>query len=148
VRAARDGSARVLYRLSRYDAAHLHAGIAGAARILEAAGARQIGSVHQSRPNYEPARGGRHGDFVEACAAAGYGPGRLTLASFHLMASAAMGGSPATSACNPDGECWEARNLIVCDGSAFPSASGVNPMLSIAAIAHMNASRLAAGLNR
>jgi choline dehydrogenase-like flavoprotein len=54
-----------------------------------------------------------------------------------------MGGSPEHSACDPHGETWEAANLLVCDGSAFPSASGVNPMISIAALAHMNASALA-----
>jgi choline dehydrogenase-like flavoprotein len=140
---SRDGAPRVSYRLSRYDAGHLHQGVAGAARILEAAGAVQVGSVHQSRPNYEPGRRSSHAEFVAACAASGYAPGRLTLASFHLMASVAMGGSAETSACNPEGECWEARNLVVCDGSAFPTSSGVNPMLSIAALAHMNATRLA-----
>jgi choline dehydrogenase-like flavoprotein len=35
------------------------------------------------------------------------------------------------------------RNLVVCDGSAFPSASGVNPNCSIQALAHLNATRLA-----
>jgi len=34
----------------------------------------------------------------------------------------------------------------VMDGSSFPSASGVNPMLTIEAIAHLNASHLAAEL--
>ena len=32
-----------------------------------------------------------------------------------------------------------AQNLFVLDGSAFSSASGVNPMVSIEALAHMNA---------
>ena len=63
--------------------------------------------------------------------------------SFHLMSSARMGGSPETSACDPRGETWEVRDLIVADGSAFPTASGVNPMLTIEAIAHLNATRLA-----
>jgi choline dehydrogenase-like flavoprotein len=68
------------------------------------------------------------------------------MGSFHIMGSARMGGSPATSACNPHGETWEVRDLYVCDGSSFPTASGVNPQISIQAIAHMNARALAARL--
>jgi choline dehydrogenase-like flavoprotein len=62
------------------------------------------------------------------------------------MGSCRMGGSPATSACDPTGQTWDVRDLVVCDASAFPSASGVNPMISIESIAHMNARALAARL--
>jgi long-chain-alcohol oxidase len=55
-----------------------------------------------------------------------------------------MGDTPQDSATNPQGEAWELKNLYVMDGSSFPSASGVNPMISIEAIAHRNASVLAA----
>ena len=54
-----------------------------------------------------------------------------------------MGGSPELSTAGPEGETWEVRNLVVADGSAFPTASGVNPMITIGAIAHLNARRLA-----
>ena len=47
------------------------------------------------------------------------------------------------SAASPTGETWDVRNLVVADGSAFPTASGVNPMITIEAIAHLNATRLA-----
>jgi choline dehydrogenase-like flavoprotein len=57
-----------------------------------------------------------------------------------------MGGSPEDSACNPEGRVWEAENVYVCDGSAFPTAPGVNPMISIEAVAHMNARGIAAAL--
>jgi choline dehydrogenase-like flavoprotein len=75
--------------------------------------------------------------------AAGWESSQLALFSFHIMGSARMGGSTKTSATNPEGETWEARNLFVMDGSSFPSASGVNPMISIEAIAHRNATALA-----
>ena len=80
---------------------------------------------------------------VDAC---GWGPGQTQLGSFHIMGSARMGGSPNTSACTPGGETWDVRGLYVCDASAFPTASGVNPMISIESIAHMNARGIAAAL--
>jgi len=55
------------------------------------------------------------------------------------MGTARMGDSARFSATNPEGETWEVKNLYVMDGSSFPSASGVNPMISIEAIAHRNA---------
>ena len=62
------------------------------------------------------------------------------------MGSARVGASPATSACKWDGETWDLPGLYVMDGASFPSASGVNPMLTIEAIAHLNAAKLAAEL--
>ncbi|MEU1984849.1 FAD-dependent oxidoreductase [Nocardia sp. NPDC019395] len=146
VRVDRAGEPTVDYRLSDRDAAHLHTGIDGAARILEAAGARRIFSGHQAGISYEPGVRGSHSEFSAACRAAGYGPGRCALGALHIMGSARMGGSAESSATDPDGATWDVPNIVVADASCFPTASGVNPMLSIEAIAHMNAKRLAARL--
>lgn len=142
----REGEPIVHYRLSDYDAAHLHTGFEGAASILEVAGARRIFSGHQAGISYEPGRRGSHADFAAACRSAGYGPGHCSLGALHIMGSARMGGAPETSATNPDGATWEVANIVVADASSFPTASGVNPMVSIEAIAYMNAKRLAAQL--
>ena len=66
----------------------------------------------------------------------GWGPGRIALYSFHQMGTAAMG-----SVCHDDGGVAGTKGLVVADASAFPSASGVNPMVTIEAIAYVNASR-------
>lgn len=145
VRIGRDGEPVVRYRLSAVDTAHVRAGLDGAARILEEAGARRIISAHSTLVSYEPGSDPR-GQFIRDADACGYGAGRCTFFSFHIMGSARMGGSPSTSACGPEGETWDAKNLVVCDGSAFPTASGVNPMVTIEAIAYLNASALAARL--
>jgi choline dehydrogenase-like flavoprotein len=146
VRIGRDGEPIVRYRLSDFDRANLRTGLDGAAQILEAAGARRIFSSHSAWVSYDPGVDGDRDRFMRAADACGYGPGQVSLASFHIMGTARMGGTPSTSAVNPAGETWDVRDLVVCDASAFPSASGVNPMISIEAIAHMNSSALAARL--
>jgi len=138
-----EGNPVAHYALSEFDRAHLRRGFIGAARILEAAGARLIFSPHAKWCAYEPGRNGSLDSFTNAMDAAGWDSGRLALFSFHIMGSARLGGSPKTSATSADGETWEVRNLFVMDGSSFPSASGVNPMISIEAIAHRNALALA-----
>lgn len=146
VRVGRDGEPVVHYRLSQHDTGHLMRGLAGAARIAEAAGAEEVWSAHQADVSFEPGRRGSADEFAAACRAAGAAPGRIGLAALHIMGSSRMGGSPATSAVDPDGRSWEVEDLVVADGSCFPTASGTNPMISIEAIAFMNAKRLAARL--
>ncbi|MFC4127186.1 GMC family oxidoreductase [Nocardia rhizosphaerae] len=127
-------------------ATHLHTGIAGAASILEAAGAQRIFSGHQAGISFEPGVRGSLAEFDAACKTAGYGPGRCSLGALHIMGSARMGGSAASSATDPDGTTWDVDNIVVADGSTFPTAPGVNPMVTIEAIGYMNATRLAARL--
>jgi choline dehydrogenase-like flavoprotein len=59
------------------------------------------------------------------------------------MGTARMGSDPDTSVVDANNEAHDVRGLYVMDGSCFPTASGVNPMLSIAAIAHRGATLLA-----
>ena len=61
---------------------------------------------------------------ADAC---GWDAGHCTYGSFHIMGSARMGGSPATSACNPRGETWEVRDLYVCDALRVPDRVGRQP---------------------
>jgi long-chain-alcohol oxidase len=146
VRVGRDGEPVVRYRLSTFDRDHLRRGVDGAAELLEAAGARRIFSSHARWVAYEPGRDGDRRRFMADADACGWAGGRIQLLGFHLQGSARMGGSPASAACDPTGQTWDVRDLYVCDGSAFPTATGVNPHLSIQSVAHMNARGLAARL--
>ncbi|WP_203580105.1 GMC family oxidoreductase [Microbacterium hibisci] len=146
VRVDKAGEPTMHYLLSDRDAARVQAGVAGASRILEAAGALRMFSGHQAGIEWTRASGEPLEDFIARCGAAGYGPGRCSMAALHIMGSARMGGSAATSALDPDGATWEVPNIVVADASTFPTASGVNPMISIEAIAYMNATRLAGRL--
>jgi len=146
VKIGRDGEPIVRYKLSAHDEELLMKGFEGAARMAEAVGARKVYSPHQRAVTFEPGKAGSVESFVAGCRQAGTAPGRIGLASLHIMGSSRMGGSPADSAVNPDGETWDVHGLYVADGSCFPTASGVNPMISIESIAYMNARRLAAKL--
>jgi long-chain-alcohol oxidase len=147
VRCGRDGEPIVRYKLSPEDVDHLRRGTRGAAQVVEAMGARRIYSSHSKWVAYEPGVRGDLDSFMRDADACGWGAGQAQIVSFHIMGSARMGGSPDSSVCDPTGQVWDIPGLNVCDGSAFPTASGVNPMVTIEALAHMNARGIAAKLS-
>ncbi|MCQ8279998.1 GMC family oxidoreductase [Acetobacteraceae bacterium KSS8] len=62
----------------------------------------------------------------------------------HLAGTARMGFSRETSVVDADCRSWDIPNLFVCDGSVFPTTGGVNPHLTITAIALRTADRIEA----
>jgi choline dehydrogenase-like flavoprotein len=146
VRTGRDGQPIVRYKLTPDDVQHMRRGVRGAAQVVEAMGARRIYSSHSKWVAYEPGVKGDLDSFMRDADACGWGAGQAQLVSFHIMGSARMGASPADSVCDPTGQVWDTPGLYVFDASAFPTASGVNPMVTIEALAHMNARALAAEL--
>ena len=62
----------------------------------------------------------------------------------HLNGTARMGDDPRRSVVDADCRSWDVRNLWVCDGSVFPTVGGVNPSLTIQAIACRTADRIKA----
>ncbi|WP_419825449.1 GMC family oxidoreductase [Sphingomonas sp.] len=66
----------------------------------------------------------------------------------HLNGTAKMGDDPRTSVVNADCRSWDIPNLWVCDGSVFPTVGGVNPSLTIQAIACRTADRIKAMASR
>jgi choline dehydrogenase-like flavoprotein len=66
----------------------------------------------------------------------------LELFTVHLMGTARMGKSPRDSVVNPSGEVWDLPGCYVADASLFPTAIGVNPQITIMALATRVAFRL------
>ena len=60
------------------------------------------------------------------------------------MGTCRMGDDPATSVVDADGRSWDIRNLWICDGSLFVTSGGVNPSLTIQALALRTADRIEA----
>jgi choline dehydrogenase-like flavoprotein len=140
----RDGQPVVRYALSRYDTGHLRRGFAAAGELLAAAGAKEIWTPQAYPVSYRPnGQSSERDRWIAAADAAGYGPNQLTLVTFHQMASCRMGTSAATSVVNPEHQVWDVPGLYVVDASTFPSASGVNPMLTVMGMAHRAAGVIA-----
>ena len=57
------------------------------------------------------------------------------LTGWHLLGTARMGTDPATSVTDARGRMHEVPNVVVADGSLFPTAGAVNPGATIGALA-------------
>jgi choline dehydrogenase-like flavoprotein len=141
-----DERADVRYRIADDDAQRLADGVAAAACVAFAAGARSVATLHADQMTLDAADASESG--LQAFAAelraraAKHVP--VALFSAHQMGTARMGASAADGAIDPDGRVYGVDGLIVTDASAFPTASGVNPMLTIMALAHRATSALIA----
>ena len=70
------------------------------------------------------------------------GAGGLPMGSAHQMGTARIGTDPATSVARPTGELHDVPGVWIGDTSAFPTASGANPMLTCMALAHRTAGHM------
>jgi choline dehydrogenase-like flavoprotein len=69
-------------------------------------------------------------------------PSTLELFTPHLMGTARMGSRPQDSVVNLSGELWDLPGCYVADASLFPTAIGVNPQITIMALATRIAQRM------
>ncbi|MEK6326272.1 MAG: GMC family oxidoreductase [Actinomycetota bacterium] len=137
---SRNGSLRITYRLTDDDAARLTFGIARAAELFYAAGAREVYPQIAGIPMIPK---NRVTDLEVSPPAAG----ALRLEAFHPMGTARMDADPGAGVVATDGAVRGAEGLYVADGSLLPSSIGVNPMMTIIAMASRVARQLADRLN-
>ncbi|KAF9972985.1 hypothetical protein BGZ73_003835 [Actinomortierella ambigua] len=136
-----DGQPRLQYTVSKHDVLSLEDGMARALQILVAAGAKRVWTTQRGLDEFvvnqelgvsDPA----FRKYLESVRRASVKPGSTVIGSAHQMGTCRLGASPKTGALKPTGETWEVKNLYVADASTFPTASGVNPMLTTFSIAH------------
>jgi choline dehydrogenase-like flavoprotein len=137
----RDGEPVLDYVVSVYDRKHLMHGLSQAARAHFAAGAQSIITLHNKRTRIDRPEGGtvseqQFREYDRQIERHGMGPNRVMMFTAHQMGTCRIGADPKNAVVDGNHEVYGVKGLFVCDGSVFPGASGVNPMLSIMGLAH------------
>lgn len=141
VTADRVGDPVVKYVVSAYDRKHLLNGLHQGTRVHFAAGAERVISLQNKptslwRSSDEALHNRQLREFDRLIERRGLGANRVVMFSAHQMGTCRMGRDPRTSVVDAHNQVHGVKGLFVCDSSVFPTACGVNPMLSIMALAH------------
>lgn len=146
IRVRRDGTVMIDYAPRKPERALITQGIIAAVRVHLAAGAEEVRTLHTSGLSFtrSAATTNAHIDrFCERIAAAPVDRNRSMLFSAHQMGTCRMGADAASAVCDERGAVFGVTGLYVADASAFPSSSGVNPMISVMALARCVAEGIA-----
>jgi choline dehydrogenase-like flavoprotein len=149
-----DGRVRFKYVVSKFDRQNILEGLVGLAKIQYAAGATQLFVPLPGVPTFvrsEQSSGDGINDakfqaWLEELRAVGLPSPDTMFASAHQMGTCRMSSSPRTGVVDPHGQVWGTKGLFVADASVFPSASGVNPMVTNMAISDYISRGVANGL--
>lgn len=141
----REGEPRLHYRLADRDRIHMMHGLLHALRIHVAAGAKRLLSPHSPPIALDVERDDLT-QYLEKVRHLGLATNDAALFSAHQMGTARISGSEADGVTRPDGASWEVGNVFIADGSVFPTAPGVNPMVPIMATADYLGERIMAQL--
>jgi choline dehydrogenase-like flavoprotein len=139
---ARDGGVNVRYAPATPERGLLRAGMLELARLHRAAGARSVAPLLTPPLTWED--GAPFDPYLAELGRRPISSNRILLFSAHQMGTCRIGTSARDSVADPDGQVWGIPGLYVKDASDFPTASGVNPMLSILALARRTAHGMAA----
>lgn len=137
VRRGPGGRPLVTYDLADVDLEKIRKGLLLLSEVFFAAGAERIYlplAGVEEQPSLDAARRALSGRISR------WG---LELAAFHPLGTARMATNRADGVLDPDLQSWEIPGLYVVDGGVFPTSLGVNPQLTIMAMATRAAEHLA-----
>lgn len=117
------------YLIRRSDADKLKRAIAYLTKIFFAAGAVRVYTAISSMPYCDSV------EDADRLLAMRVKPSQIETMAFHPLGSCRMAAGPKLGAVDGSGESFEVRNLYVADGSIVPTSLGVNPQITIMALA-------------
>ena len=136
-----DGAPVLDYPLNDYLWDGARRAMLAMARIQFEAGAREVTVVHEQAQRWTTWDQAERG--IQAL---DLRPLLTRVVSAHVMGGCAMGADPKRSVTDGRGRMHALRNLVVADGSLFPTSLGANPQESIYALVRRSMSELAPSL--
>lgn len=127
----------VTYRLNAGDFARFRRGIDLLAKMYLAAGAREVwipGPARMTRIENERE--------LAAFWATHPKPRHFLITAYHPLGTARIGATPEGGVCDDEHRVWNTEGLYVIDGSSVPGSLGVNPQVTIMALAIRAARKL------
>jgi choline dehydrogenase-like flavoprotein len=140
VRGAGRGTPRILYSLNDHDVALLQRGVATLTELFHKAGAKRVFPFVAGHDEVSTASDLAHLTSAKLRAR------DFELSAFHPLGTCRLGTDPRTSCLDPDHQAWDTKGLWITDGSAVPSSLGVNPQVTIMALALRAAEAIHASL--
>lgn len=125
-----DGGKKIIYELAAKDKATIRTCMTVGAKILFAAGAREV-----VLPTYAPVVIRSEREIEAVVAALELDAHTLRLTSYHPQGTCRMGTDPDATVVSPTGETHDVAGLFVADASLFPTSIMVNPQISVYALA-------------
>ena len=150
-----DGRVRFQYSPSKFDKKHILEGLIALAKIQYVEGASEIFVVipgvkpfirDPSTPSSEGINDEKFQAWLDEIRAKAFPLPESTFVSAHQMGSNRMSAVAKDGVVDPNGKVWGTEGLFVVDASIFPSASGVNPMVTNMAISDWISRGIAKGL--
>jgi choline dehydrogenase-like flavoprotein len=135
------GLPAITYNVTRDDVAQMHRAMVHAGEMALAAGAKRLYPVALKHGILDGEREFRRFRDAELS------PSDIVWTSYHPLGSCAMGRDPRTSVVGLDHETHDVPGLFITDGSTVPGPIGVNPQITIMAMATRAADRIAAKLS-
>ncbi|MEO7733636.1 MAG: GMC family oxidoreductase N-terminal domain-containing protein, partial [Kofleriaceae bacterium] len=134
------GQPVIQYWLTEQDVSHIKRGLDVLAQIFFAAGARVMHAPIAGFERITP-------DDLPALRRARIRPWDLELSAYHPLGTARMGRDPASSVVDADHKLHDVDALYVVDGAVVPTSLGVNPQITIMALATRAAEKIARTLS-
>jgi choline dehydrogenase-like flavoprotein len=119
----------MLYDLNKDDTHRLQLSVVHLAEIWLAAGAKRVYPMLARRPELTSPKQ------VNELKGLKLKGDDFFITAYHPMGTCRMGDDPTKSVVNVNCETWDVKRLFICDASVFPTSPGVNPQMTVMAIA-------------